>query len=37
MKKIQIKIYIGILAVCMALFNLTSCIDDELVKTAVMM
>lgn len=34
MKKIQIKIYIGILAVCMALFNLTSCIDDELVKNS---
>ncbi|MCD7815184.1 MAG: DUF4906 domain-containing protein [Bacteroides sp.] len=34
MKKIQIKIYIGILAVCTALFNLTSCMDDDLVKNS---
>lgn len=35
MKKIYlIKIYVGIFAVCMALFNLTSCIDDDVVKTS---
>lgn len=35
MKKIHlIKIYVGIFAVCMALFNLTSCIDDDVVKTS---
>lgn len=34
MKKIQIKIYTGILAVCMALFNLTSCIEDDWVKNS---
>lgn len=35
MKKIHlIKIYTGILAVCTALFNLTSCMDDDLVKSS---
>lgn len=35
MKKIHlIKIYTGILAVCTALFNLTSCMDDDLVKNS---
>ena len=37
MKKIHlIKIYTGILAVCTALFNLTSCMDDDLVKSSSM-
>lgn len=35
MKKIHlIKIYAGILALCMAMANLTSCIDDDLVKNS---